>query len=533
MRSKDEEILDLKKNKKITDYTELKIKNEILSKEFNKLKEMYLLSLDMNKKNENFGKNENILKSEIQTQHDIIIQLNQEIEGFSLERKKLKDEIKDLKNKLEISMNNNRLIKNKKNNFEKKYKKNIKEQVIKKEYEEEKQEMLTKINKLQKNLDHYRLIAMKTKDFGAYPNKNKDKEENKNNIINNNNNNKIGREKNEIIVRNSVHNPEENYDNKTLLMQSIITELINEKKELLEKLMYYENMAAINKSNNGKNDNNKMTTTGLLEKENTNNNNIVQPKSKSDKMPLLNDIIQANEEILIADNNANVNEVQNNNQNNNIEDNNVLKDLNPENENKNENNIEEENIIKEDIKFDDIFSLNLEYKNINSSNAKKIFDHIFVKFKDEDKKSERYKDLIMASLVDEICLKLNCNKKEEEKKNIYDTIKIYLEQDEDFEDIFYIIFDNVINHDEQSTKIIDNEYEDILKNIFKNKKNIIEDIIKNNEDKIRIDKLYDILFENNIKINKNVFLYLCYKLKTDDCDSLYDIEIKGILRYIE
>ena len=173
LRSKDEEILDLKRNKKLTDYNELRIKNEILSQEFHKLKDMYLLSLDMNKKNEDFGKNENILKAEIQTQHNIIVQLNQEIDGFSLERKKLNDEIKSLRNKLELSMNNNKLIKNKKNNYEKKYKENIKEQVIQKEYEEEKKEMLTKINKLQKNLDHYRLIAMKNKDFGAFTNKNK------------------------------------------------------------------------------------------------------------------------------------------------------------------------------------------------------------------------------------------------------------------------------------------------------------------------------------------------------------------------
>ena len=89
---------------------EIKIKNEILIQEFNKLKKMYLLSLDMNKKNENFGKNENILKAEIQTQHDIIIQLKQEIDGFSLERKRMTTEIKELKNKLDLSLNNNKFI---------------------------------------------------------------------------------------------------------------------------------------------------------------------------------------------------------------------------------------------------------------------------------------------------------------------------------------------------------------------------------------------------------------------------------------
>ena len=88
---------------------------------------MYLLSLDMNKKNENFGKNENILKAEIQTQHDIIIQLKQEIDGFSLERKRITTEIKELKNKLDLSLNNNKFIKNTKDKFEQKNKRNIKE----------------------------------------------------------------------------------------------------------------------------------------------------------------------------------------------------------------------------------------------------------------------------------------------------------------------------------------------------------------------------------------------------------------------
>ena len=528
---------------------------------------MYLLSLDMNKKNENFGKNENILKAEIQTQHDIIIQLKNEIDGFSLERKKMKDEIKDLKNKLEISLNNNKLINNKKNNFEKKYKKNIKEQVIQKEYEEEKQQMLTKINKLQKNLDHYRLIAMKNNDFGSYTNnnkKNKDKDKDeKENIINNNNNILIRREKNEIIARN-VQNPEENYDNKTLLMQSIITELTNEKKELLEKIISYENIInqMNNKNNNNNinsenNDNNKITEKLLV---NSATNNNIESKSKNNKnneLQLLNDIIQAKEEILLANNNENpaVNQNQNESpekdkksKNENLKENiNANTNINNNNNGKNEEkkvsnatnlkNVsnKDENIIKEEINFDDIFSLNLEYKKINSSNAKNIFGKIFEEFKEDDKKTERYKASITTSLVDDICLKLNCDKKEEEKKNIENNIKLYLDQDEDFEDNFYIIFDNIINHEEESTKIIDNENEDYLKNIFKNNKDVILNIIKDNNDnnKIRIDRLYDILFENNIKIKKNVFLYLCYKLKTDDCDSLYDVDIKGILKYVE
>ena len=504
IRNKDQEILNLKRDKKFTDYNEIKIKNEILTKEFNKLREMYLLSLDMNKKNENFSKNENILKAEIQTQHNIIIQLNQEIDNFSLERKKLNTEIKDLKYKLELALNNSKFMENKKDVYEKRYKKKIREQVIQKEYEEEKQQMISKINKLQKNLDHYRLIAMKSKNFGAY--------DNNKGMINGIQSNNINNASKSYTINNNINrsgittravNPEENYDSKTLLMQSIITELTNEKKELLEKLKLYEDKI--------------------------NNMNIANnSKNNTDKL------LQTNEEILKADNNPNPNQNTDNielNNNNNINEN-QQENIN-ENQQENINKEEDEDILKEEIKFDDILSLNFEYKNINSSNAQEIFNNIFTQFKDEDKKSDTYKESILSSLVNEISLKLNCNEKEEEKKNIYENLKLYIEQDEDFEANFYIIFDDIINHNDEAIKIIDNKYETIIKDKFKKHKSLIEEIMSNYNDKIRIDTFYDALFEKNIKLKKKVFLYLCYKLKTNECNSLYDIDIKNLSNYIE
>jgi len=538
LRNKEEEILDLKRNKKVTDYNELVIKNEILTQEFNKLKEMYLLSLDMNKKNENFGKNENILKAEIQTQHEIIIQLKQEIDSFSLERKRMMTEIKELKNKLELSINNNKFINNTKNKYENKYRKNIKAQVIQKEYEEEKQQMITKINKLQKSLDYYRLIAMKSKDFGAYTNTNKgNKEGNKTNNFNNNN--IINNDKKIGIISKNINNPEENYDSKTLLMQSIITELTNEKKELLEKIKTYENQI--------QNNNNK--TIKQLENNISSNNNTNK----------LDNLLKTNEEIIIADNNQNNNMITEIPNNNNISIKNEEIKENEENENKskidntninisnkeddlkiekkenenNENENEKEDIMKEDIKFDDIFELNLEFKNINSSNVKNIFNNIFIQFQNENKNMESNKELILNSLVNEISLKLNCNTNDEDKKEIYEKIKLYLELDENYEDNFYNIFDNIINHNEQSIKIIDNENELILKKLFQEKKDVINTIIENNNNILKINNFYDILFENNLKIKKNAFMHLCYKLKTENCNSLHDIEIKGLSKYIE
>ena len=40
--------------------------------------------------------------------------------------------------------------------------------------------------------------------------------------------------------------------------------------------------------------------------------------------------------------------------------------------------------------------------------------------------------------------------------------------------------------------------------------------------------LNDIFYKNNIFLSKNEFMFLCYKLKTDECKSLYDIDIKRI-----
>ena len=229
---RDEEILELKKNKKITDYQELKIKYETLLDEFNKLRNRKLINSDKNY----FLclENDKKFRNEIQILNDIILGLNVEKDKYYLERKKLMDEIKDLKNKLELANNNSKLMKNKKKLYEEKCKKNIKEQVLIKEYEEEKKEMIDKINKLQKKLDYYMLNAVKNKEYVINKTNSKIKnEENKNNFASN----EI--RKNIISVKN-VTNPEENYDNKILLMQSLITELTNENKELLEKTKNYE-----------------------------------------------------------------------------------------------------------------------------------------------------------------------------------------------------------------------------------------------------------------------------------------------------
>ena len=226
---KEDELFEIKKNKKFTDYQELKIKYETVLNEFNKLRNAKLINSDKNY----FLclESDKMLRCEIKNLQGIIELLNQEKDNYLLEKKKMMDIIDELKSKLELSNNNNKLIKNKKKLFEQKYKKNIKDQVILKEYEEEKKEMIDKINKLQKKLDYYMLNAVKNKEYEI---KNK-KEENKNNNIFANS--EIRRN---IIKVKNIQNPEDNYDNKILLMQSLISELTKENKELLEKNKNYE-----------------------------------------------------------------------------------------------------------------------------------------------------------------------------------------------------------------------------------------------------------------------------------------------------
>ena len=226
---KEDELFEIKKNKKFTDYQELKIKYETVLNEFNKLRNAKLINSDKNY----FLclESDKMLRCEIKNLQGIIELLNQEKDNYLLEKKKMMDIIDELKSKLELSNNNNKLIKNKKKLFEQKYKKNIKDQVILKEYEEEKKEMIDKINKLQKKLDYYMLNAVKNKEYEI---KNK-KEENKNNNIFANS--EIRRN---IIKVKNIQNPEDNYDNKILLMQSLISELTKENKELSEKNKNYE-----------------------------------------------------------------------------------------------------------------------------------------------------------------------------------------------------------------------------------------------------------------------------------------------------
>ena len=108
---KDEKLFEIKKEKKYTDYQELSIKYNILKEEFNKLRTIKTIRQD--KDTISIIQSEQYLIKEIQNLNEVIKGLKKENDYFYLEKKKLNDEIKDLKSRLELSNNKNKLIKKK------------------------------------------------------------------------------------------------------------------------------------------------------------------------------------------------------------------------------------------------------------------------------------------------------------------------------------------------------------------------------------------------------------------------------------
>jgi len=108
---KDEKLFEIKKEKKYTDYQELSIKYNILKEEFNKLRTIKTIRHD--KDTISIIQSEQYLIKEIQNLNEVIKGLKKENDYFYLEKKKLNDEIKDLKSRLELSNNKNKLIKKK------------------------------------------------------------------------------------------------------------------------------------------------------------------------------------------------------------------------------------------------------------------------------------------------------------------------------------------------------------------------------------------------------------------------------------
>lgn len=86
-----EEIVKLKKNVNITSYKEKQVENTILLEEMKKIKCLYQILSSKVNETENMNRDNNILKSELETQHGIIDTLYEKLKSWIFLQRKIKD----------------------------------------------------------------------------------------------------------------------------------------------------------------------------------------------------------------------------------------------------------------------------------------------------------------------------------------------------------------------------------------------------------------------------------------------------------
>ena len=490
-----EENIKLKKNVSLTKSNEIKIQNEVLVQEMKKIKNLYNDLKSKINEAEDFNKDINILKAEIETQHGIINTLYQKLDNSTKENKTLKKEINLLKDKGKNSQSSNKFLQSENEKLRKQLKLTLKNQIENKDWENEKKQMFLQIEKLTKDLSYYKnqVIIEKAK-RPLSSKKNQNIEENKTN-----NSSILIKTRPPITVSHEAKNPEETMDKQLLLMQSIISELKEENKELKAKNNFLEKQILSYKnihSNSDKQSINLLVSSKENEPEVTLNRNctsqllIDKITNKEDELQLLNEQIKSNSN---------------------------------------------ETLEKYILSFRDILSLNFEYNNITKKSAKKLFSYVLSEYdnnmdKDND---ENARDEIISSLVNIISISLHCNNNEKDKKEIYEYLsKIYDEDDNDyFSQNFYEIFENIPNH--LDTDVIEKDKineQNILKT-FSLDSLVIQNIFESFPEKININTLNDILYKNNISLTKSEFLFLCYKIKGNS-SSIRDLsttELKNFL----
>jgi len=267
LEEKENEIKNLKQNITLSKQNELAIQNEIYYNELKKIKEIYY-SIKNNKKNFT-DKDTTILKNEIETQHNIIIVLNTNINSLKKENKNLNKIINELNDKIKQFKKDENFLKNENKKLEKKFNNNIKNQVLEIDYKTEKKNFDKKINEMEKKLDFYRNQTIKFKNSN-FNNKNSNNN-NLNDFANNNEENKNSKNKFQISV-NKMENPELKEDEKILLFQSIITELKNLNNEYLKKINFYE-IQLYGKIKTKNEQNQKISDKNQINNNNNNNNN--------------------------------------------------------------------------------------------------------------------------------------------------------------------------------------------------------------------------------------------------------------------
>ena len=310
-----------------------------------------------------------------------------------------------------------------------------------------------------------------------------------------------------------MENPEEKENTQILLLQSIIKELTKDKNDLEEKIKFLENQ--LYTQSNFKPGFNQ---TIISKKDITNSKILIDDNSKTNEINQLKNTTSEIKE------NSIINEKINDNKTGTLP---LMSDLLKS---------EIPKLDKFNINFEDIILINFESKNMNKENAKNLFSMVFSQFNDADlDNDDDIKDQIISSLSNVISINLNCNDNEKEKKEIEKYLSDLYDEDDnsEFKNNFYDKFKNIPDHNNNETNIKDEEYTQILQYKLYPNKAIIDNLIKSFPNSININTLNDIFYKNNINLTKNEFMYLCYKLKNDNCNSLYEVETKEINFFVQ
>lgn len=474
-----EEIIKLKKNVNITSYKETQVENEILLEEMKKIKTLYKISSSKVSETENMNRDNNILKAELETQHGIIDTLYEKLDSLTKENKRLKKDNNSMMNRSKSDISSNKFLKNEIDKLQKQLKMAVRNQVENEDWKKERSELYKKVDDLTKDLNYYKNQTVIEKAKQPLPSNKKIVKEEENSKDN-------SYIVNRPPIRVEVKHPEETTDKQLLLLQSIITELREEKKELIAKNQFLEKQLEM------------LNTSNHMPVQEVKETKPIDQNNKSNQ--LLIDKIQSNEGKLTT--------------------------------------LQEQLISNEKISlsFEDVLILNFENNNISKKSANNLFSYVFSQYTNNIEKDndENAKDELITSLVNIISISLHCNNNEKDQKEIYDYLSKLYDQDEteEFQQNFYDIFNKVKNH--LNTNIIeqDGKNELSIQQKLSSNKAVIQNIMESFPSTININTLNEILYKNKVYLTKEEYLYLCYKIKNPS-GSIRDLSTKELSKLIE
>ena len=477
-----EEIVKLKKNVNITSYKEKQVENTILLEEMKKIKCLYQISSSKVNETEKLNRDNNILKSELETQHGIIDTLYEKLDFLTKENKRLKKDNNSMMNKSKSDLSSNKFLQNEIDKLQKKLKMAVRNQVENEDWKKERSELYKKVDELTKDLDYYKNQTVIEKSKQPLPSNKKTIKEEENSKDN-------SYIVNRPPIRVEVKHPEETTDKQLLLLQSIITELREEQKELQAKNQFLEKQLEM------------LNTSNHMPVQEVKETKPIVQNNKSNQ--LLIDKIQSNEGKLTT--------LQ-------------------------EQIISNESNEKINLLFEDVLIVNFENNNISKKSANNLFSYVFSQYTNNIEKDndDNAKDELISSLVNIISISLHCNNNEKDKKELYDYLSKLYDQDEteEFQQNFYDIFNKVKNH--LSTDIIeqDEKNEVSIKQKLSSNKGVIKNIMESFPSTININTLNEILYKNKVYLTKEEYLYLCYKIKHSS-GSIRDLSTKELSKLIE